>query len=288
MTNKISQELTQDEITKVMASVDIPTCPATLTETMREAQKDEPDIRALGRLISNDPGMSAIALKLVNSPIFGGRVEITSVPRAVERLGTKNIVCVVIASALRNSITGLPAAWLERFWQRNSTLATASALVARKLHGLSPDLAYTYTLFHDAAIPLIMKRFPDYAPMLEKCHKEGQLIAEAEIAQFPCTHPAVGSLLVRNWGLPRLVGQAIRFHHDPEAYDLSEDTLPATALSLIAVTQVSERLLIDIEDEIDIEVGDLLFDRATRHLGLSLDDLDGLQEALRDMLAGNT
>ncbi|MDX9945417.1 MAG: HDOD domain-containing protein [Azonexus sp.] len=284
MPNETMQELSLEELNKVMASVDIPACPATLTETMSEAQKDVPDIKILGRLISNDPGMSATALKLANSPAFGGRVEITSVPRAVERLGTKNIVCVVVASALRNSITGLPAAWLEHFWRRNSTLATAAALVARKQYGLSPDLAYTYTLFHDAAIPLIMKRFPEYQSFLTTCHQEGRMLAEAEAAQFPCTHPVVGSLLTRNWGLPRAIGQAIRFHHDKEAYSIPESTLPATALSLIAVTQVAEHLLTEIQDEVDIEVGDFLFNKATEHLGLSVDDLDRLQEAIRELL----
>jgi HD-like signal output (HDOD) protein len=284
MPNDTIQELSLDELNKVMASVDIPACPATLTETMTEAQKDMPDIKKLGRLISNDPGMSATTLKLANSPVFGGRVEITSVPRAVERLGTKNIVCVVVASALRNSITGLPAAWLESFWRRNSTLATTAAMVAKKQYTLSPDLAYTYTLFHDAAIPLIMKRFPDYAKMLEDSQKNGVMLADAEAKQFPCTHPIVGSLLVRNWGLPKMLGQAIRFHHDPEAYDLPESTLPETALSLIAVTQVAEHLLNEIFNEIDIEVGDVLFNKATEHLGLSPDDLDRLQEAIRESL----
>ncbi len=285
MPNETMQELSLDELNKVMASVDIPACPATLTETMKEAQKDVPDIKLLGRLISNDPGMSATALKLANSPVFGGRVEITSVPRAVERLGTKNIVCVVVASALRNSITGLPAAWLEHFWRRNSTLATAAAMVARKQYTLSPDLAYTYTLFHDAAIPLIMKRFPEYSAMMKACHENGQMLADAEAKQFPCTHPVVGSLLVRNWGLPKMVGQAIRFHHDPEAYDLPESALPESALSLIAVTQVAEHLLNEIFNEADIEVGEALFTRASEHLGLSQDDLDRLQEAIRETLA---
>ena len=46
-----------------------------------------------------------------------GRAEIV----AGERLGITNVVCVVVASALKASITGLPAAWIYSAgrWRRS-------------------------------------------------------------------------------------------------------------------------------------------------------------------------
>ncbi|WP_028994780.1 HDOD domain-containing protein [Azonexus hydrophilus] len=278
MAHNKTYELSHDDLNKVMASVDIPVCPGVLTEAMSEAQKDEPDIRRLADIITADPGMSAAALKLANSPLYGSGRAVSSVRNAVERLGTKNIVCVVVASSLRASITGLPAAWLEQFWRRTSMMALAASLIARRLYGISPDAAYTYTLFHDAAIPLMMKRFPNYGEVLEKCEREGMLLEQAEAQFFPCTHPIVGSLLVRNWGLPPILGQAIRFHHEPDAYDLPDRTLPGGALSFIAVTQVAEHLLAEIQQGEDLEVGSALFERAIDYLGISPDDLDRLRQ----------
>lgn len=278
MAHNKTYELSHDDLNKVMASVDIPVCPGVLTEAMSEAQKDEPDIRRLADIITSDPGMSAAALKLANSPLYGSGRAVSSVRNAVERLGTKNVVCVVVASALRASITGLPAAWLEQFWRRSSMMALAASLIARRLYGISPDAAYTYTLFHDAAIPLMMKRFPNYGEVLEKCEREGMLLEQAEAQFFPCTHPIVGSLLVRNWGLPPILGLAIRFHHEPDAYDLPDRTLPGGALSFIAVTQVAEHLLAEIQQGEDLEVGSALFERAIDYLGISPDDLDRLRQ----------
>lgn len=271
-------ELSHEALNKVMASVDIPVCPGVLTEAMGEAQKDEPDIRRLADIITSDPGMSAAALKLANSPLYASGSQVSSVRKAVERLGTKNIVCVVVASALRASITGLPAAWLEQFWRHTSMQALAASLIARRLYGISPDAAYTYTLFHDAAIPLMMKRFPNYGEVLAKCEREGMLLEQAEAQFFPCTHPIVGSLLVRNWGLPPILGQAIRFHHEPDAYDLPDRTLPGGALSFIAVTQVAEHLIAEIQQGEYVEVGSALFERAIDYLGISHDDLDRLRQ----------
>lgn len=272
-----SNELSPEDLQKVIATIDIPTCPGMVSDAMDEGQKDEPDLIRLSEIISSDAGMSAAALKLANSPLFGTSSPVSSVRKAVERLGTKNVVCVVVASALRASVVGLPTAWVEQFWKRTTMLALASSLIARRQYGISADAAYTYALFHDAAIPLLMRRFPNYGEVLEKCRREHIMLNVAEEQYYPCSHPIVGSLLVRNWGLPAILGQAIRFHHESDAYDLPDRTLPGGALSLIAVTQVAEHLLSEILDE-DIEVGNALFERALDFLGISGDDLDELRQ----------
>lgn len=285
MTNDKSYELSPEDLRKVVTSVELPSCPASAMETLKEAQKDEPDLRQLAKLIAADPMMSAAALKLANSPVFGGRQQVSSVPKAVERLGIKNIVCVVVASALRSSISGLPVAWLEAFWKRTGQQVAAAAIIARQQYGISPDATYTYTLFHNAAIPLMMKRFPDYEQVIDTCQREGRLLVEAEERFFPCSHPVVGSLLVRNWGLPPILGQAIRFHHEPDAYDLPDRTLPGGALSFIAVTQVADVLLGQLQETVDIEVGEALFQRALDYLGIASDDLDDMRQKIAAAIA---
>lgn len=269
-------ELSQEDLQKVIATIDIPSCPEMVGEVLQEGQKDDPDQGRLAEIICNDVGMSAAALKLANSPLFGTSSPISTVRKAVERLGTKNVVCVAVASALRASITGLPTAWIEQFWKQTMLLALASSLVARRQFGISADAAYTYALFHDAAIPLMMRRFPNYGEVLEKSRGEGIALNLAEEQYFPCSHPVVGALLVRNWGLPPILGQAIRFHHETDVYDLPDRTLPGGALSLIAVTQVAEQLVSEVLDE-NFEIRDALFERAIDFLGISDDDLDELR-----------
>lgn len=282
MTRDANYELSHDDVDKVMSSIDIPTCPAVVIDAMKEAQEEEPDLDRLAGIITKDAGMSAAALKLANSPLYGGGARISSVRKAIDRLGTKNIVCVVMATALRSSMSGLPAAWLEQFWKRTTSMAITASLVARRQYGISPDAAYTYSLFHDAAIPLMMRRFPNYGEVLEKCRNEGTMLVKAENDLFPCSHPVIGSLLVRNWGLPPIVGQAIRFHHEEDAYELPERTLPGGALGLIAVTHVAEHLLTEVLDDSDPEVGPALLAKALDYLAISENDLDDLRYRVAD------
>jgi HD-like signal output (HDOD) protein len=103
------------------------------------------------------------------------------------------------------------------------------------------------------------------------------MLIDAEVGRFPCTHPIIASLLIKNWGLPPILGLAIRFHHDEEAYDLPDTTLPGAALSFIAVTHIAEHLSYEIMGQADFDVGTKLFERAVSHLGISTDDLDDLR-----------
>lgn len=276
--NKSHQDLTNEDIDKVFSSIDVPTCPALVLEVMAEAQKDDPDIQKLVKSISSDVGMSAVALKIVNSPLFRSGTPITNIRLALERLGMRNILCVVIAAALRSSMSSIAPNFIEKFWDRTSYLATASGLIAKKQYGISPDAAYTYALFHDIGIPLMAKRFPDYEEVVSMSKSSGKMLHETEATYYPCTHPVIGYLMTKSWGLPAIIGQAIRFHHDPEVYELPDSVLPGAAISLIAITQIAEHIQGELSSEIDIEVGHELFLKAVQHFGISADDLADYKE----------
>lgn len=274
------QELRLDDLHEVLGSIDIPPCPAVVTQVMAAAQKDVPDLNALTDIIAGDVGMSAFAIKLANSPLFRRGNPTSSLPMAVSRLGMRNVVCVVVAVALRDTMKGdIEAAVLDRFWNRASIVAQVASQAARKLRGIAPDLVYTYALFHDAAVPVMMRRFKDYGAMLEQVEKSGASLVAEEDARYRCTHAVVGAMLARNWGLSASISSAVRFHHDREVYDLANPFLDDQTLSLIAVTHVAEHLVLEQNGEADAEVGDL-FPLAVAYLGLSKDDLHDLEELL--------
>ncbi|QLI81652.1 HDOD domain-containing protein [Chitinibacter fontanus] len=273
-------DLSQQDVEKVFSSISIPTCPAVVSEVMAEMEKEDPDIRRVAESIAADPGMVAVTLKLANSPLFRAGGQTSSIQHALERLGTRNINCVVIASALRSAMEGVASKYLAHFWSRASSLAMAAGLIARRQFGVAPDAAYTYALFHNAGQPLMMQRYPEYEKVLAQCRRDKLMVHQVEGQYFPCTHPVIGALLVRNWGLPSLVGQAIRFHHEPDLYDLPDKTLPGGAVSLIAVTHIAEYLSLEMDQEPDLEVGDAHFTRALAYFGIDSDELDALREII--------
>jgi len=273
-----AQTPAQEDLEKVVMSMEIPACPAVLMRVMEEAQKDDADIRVLAKMIEGDVGAAAAAIKLANSPLFRATSPITSTRVAVERLGVRNILCVVLVSALRGAMIGINSQFMDWFWSRSSSLATCAAAIARQHFGVRPDTAYTYAMFHNAGVPLMMRRFPDYLDAVTDCRRTGRLLAELEEERFECTHAVAGAILVRGWGLPSEIGQAVRNHHAPDVYRLGEGVLPPDMLPVIAATHLAERVQSEFFSENDTEVGAAMFDEAVRFFGLSSADLDELRE----------
>lgn len=273
-------DLSHDELEQTLASIEIPACPAVVMQVMAEAQKDSPDINVLSKIIVGDVGMSAFAIKLANSTLFRRGDATNSVSKAISMLGTRNIVCIVVAVALRNTMSSdISADVLDRFWNRASSVAQAASMLARKVRGIVPDMAYTYALFHNAAIPVMMRRFSDYGVMLKEVEKNKLLLVDVENERYRCSHAVVGALLARNWGLSGLMASAIRFHHDAEVYDPGKPFLEDQALGLIAVTHIAEHLVLEMAHETDVEVG-LFYPQAQAYLGLSDDEVDDLKDLL--------
>jgi HD-like signal output (HDOD) protein len=281
--NKL-HELSFDEIHHALASIEIPSCPVLVTQVMSEAQKDAPDLAIVAKLISADIGMSAFTLKLANSPFFRRGEATNSVIQAIARLGTRNIVCVVVAAALRNSMSGgLPPEFLEKFWNRVSNIATTAGSIARKLRGISSDSAYTYALFHDAAIPVMMKRFSDYSSTLDEALRKNLPLSELESSRYRCTHAVVGGMLANSWLLPKNIVKAIRHHHDADIYNIELNIVTDDERTLIAIVHIAERLAAEMLGETEMEPS-ILFDHACSYLGLHEDDLNDLKDDLSEII----
>jgi HD-like signal output (HDOD) protein len=283
-TGTTPRPLTHEELNDTLAAVRIPPCPAIVTEVMREAQRDEPSIKVLTRILASDVGMSAMAIKLANSPMFGSGGNVKSIQQAVTRLGISNILSVVIAVALRSTNSGLPAELMDSFWSRAATLALSAGVLARKHVGISPESAYTYALFHDAAVPVLMINFPDYAALYASASDHGAPFVLQEQEHFRCDHAVTGWLLARNWGLPAMIASAIRYHHDPELYILPEKELPSGALALIAVTVIAEYVVAEFAKDAEPVKG-RPFEDAMAFLGTSEVDLDEYRDIVAAALS---
>lgn len=274
----------RDKLAADLAAIRIPPCPAAVTEVLREARKEDPDFKVLSRIIASDVGMSAMAVKLANSPMFGSAARVKNVQQAISRLGTSNVLNVVIAAALRSSAEGLPADFMDRFWGLASARALCAGLLARKHVGIPPEDAYTYALFQNAAVPVLMQHFSNYAALYASAGDHGDKLVALEREHFHSDHAVVGWLLARNWGLPAKIASAIQHHHNPERYILPEDQLPSNALALIAVTQLAEYIIAELGGEAQA-VDQRAFEDARTFLGTADHDLDEFREIVAAALA---
>jgi len=159
--------------------------------------------------------------------------------------------------------------------------AMAAGITARKLRGIQPDTAYTYGLFHNAAVPVMMRRFKDYRALMDQAARDGFILAQEENRRYHCSHAVVGGLLARNWGLPATIANAIRHHHEPDLYGPARPYLDDASLALVAVTQVAEHLLAGNLGQANPEC-EASFEPAVAYLAAQSVDHPGLGGERRD------
>ena len=226
-----------------ISDIGIPPCPAILTRFMDEAQKDEPDYHRLANIISTDVSLSASLIKTANSPYFGSRQRVRSASEALAILGLNAASRAVAGIILRKSFPHVPN--LERFWDASARIARLSGWLALNfdLRVRSED-AYTFALFRDCGIPVLLGRFSHYQQLLNAANLETvRSFTEIESDELPTHHAMVGCLLAQSWWLPEEICLAIRNHHDLEALQSTESGLPLLSRKLIATAQLAEHII---------------------------------------------
>jgi len=223
----------------------IPARPAILDRVHIEMGKDEPDLNLLARIISADVALAGGLISIANSPYFGFHGRVRSVNEALMVLGL-DVACRAIAGLILRKLFPVTLA-LERFWDASASIARLSGWLAQhpdigvKIHA---NDAYTFGLFRDCGIAVLLHRFPYYHEVLLKANEEKTLsFTKIEEIQCPTNHTVIGSLLAQSWWLPEEINMAILFHHDYTVLERNDSTLmPQATRGLIAIAQLAEHI----------------------------------------------
>lgn len=176
-------------------------------------------------------------------PITAWGKKVRTVQEALLLLGLKSIVRTIAGLSLQGMFKDAPR--LERFWDVSAKTACLAGWLAQKLRsevGLRPEDAYTFGLFRDCGIPLLMIPFPEYEAILKVANADQEKgFTQVEDELLSINHAVVGAELAEGWLLPGEVAQAIQHHHDPVALEAGGlDTRPAR---MVALGQLAEHIL---------------------------------------------
>jgi HD-like signal output (HDOD) protein len=229
----------------VLGDNGIPSRPAILERVHIEMSKEEPDLNLLARIISADVALAGGLISIANSPYFGFHGRVRSVGEALMVLGL-DVSCRAIAGLILRMLFPVTLA-MERFWDASASIARLSGWLAQhSLNGikLHASDAYTYGLFRDCGIAVLLTRFPYYHDVLKQANAEKILpFTQVEEIQCPTNHAVIGGLLAQSWWLPEEMSTAIRLHHEYSILAKEDTTiLPQTTRGLIANTILAEHL----------------------------------------------
>ncbi|HEY0250598.1 MAG TPA: HDOD domain-containing protein, partial [Kofleriaceae bacterium] len=91
-------------------------------------------------------------------------------------------------------------------------------------------------LLHDIGRIVLQLGLPgDYGKMCEELKHSGESLVVAEKRVFGADHAAVGGCLMRMWGLPEILIEAVECHHEPARAS-------SQVADVLAVVRVAETL----------------------------------------------
>jgi len=271
-----------------LAGIKIPPRPSVMLSIEREMRNPAPNFGTLEEIISLDVGISGSLLKIANSTFFGYNGHARTIKEALQILGLNTVATAIAALSLRKAFAHVPN--LERFWDSSARIAQLSGWLVPRLDicrgKLRPDEAFTFGLFRDCGIPVLMSMYADYFEILKAANSEEvRPFTAIEEDEMGLSHATVGAALAVEWQLPQEFQVAIAWHHDRDTIlGQSPHAAPEdTARYFMAISQLAEYLFQKLSDMNKTCEWTKLGDACSETLGLQADEaIEALLQAARE------
>ncbi|WP_077529228.1 HDOD domain-containing protein [Vreelandella utahensis] len=280
-------ELTDEQIHNVLQGIRIPPQPQIMVDLQMEQAMPDPDIEQIAKLIRQDVSLSGMMLKFVNSPFLQHSNQISSIEQAVALLGPTTVINIINGLSIKGEMSDQAIRAMTRFWDTATDIAQVSAHVARAIGAKNPDESYAVGLFHNAGIPLMMERFPDYDDvMMESYARDEPRLIDVENRMLNTNHAVVGYYVAKSWNLPRHLCEVIAEHHNVQQVFAQTGTRAQERKTLLATLKIAEHVCGNFsilgQQEVDHEWQRLEQD-VLIHTGLTQYDLEEMAQNFRDM-----
>jgi diguanylate cyclase (GGDEF)-like protein len=215
----------------------LPTLPSVAVKVLQLCRKDDLNLAELASVVTNDPALSAKLLKVVNSPAFGLRQEVRTVPHAVSMLGANAVRTLVLSFSLSPDLTGAPRWSLKTYWKRS----VLSALAAREVLAGAPvvvrEEGFLVALLQDIGVLAFQRALGrGYEEAIGEAGAEHERLTARELVVFGADHAQVGAWLLGRWRLPERLCQAVSLSHRRAALDAPESDELRKLVHAVAVS----------------------------------------------------
>lgn len=220
-TKALDDYLQDPKLRRVVGKIStLPSMPDLFLKVVEELSGANPSIQRVGELISHDAAMTAMILRLVNSAYFGLRREVSNPTMAVNLLGVTTVTSLILTMHLFQSAdpTTLRQADLEGLWNQSLGTGMMARLIAEeeKQPQRIMDDCFTAGLLHVSGALVLGTEFTrEYRRVRTLVRDNGLPLAQAERDTFGITNAQVGAYLMRLWGLPNSIVEALAFYLEP-------------------------------------------------------------------------
>lgn len=199
-----------------LAKSDLPTLSTSAMRVSSLMRDENVTTRAVSDALGSDPALAAQVLRAANSPLYALVRRVTTLPAAVNVLGTKTIHALVIISAAANSFDrfGRNSKYGKRLWQHSVETGLVARELSRELGMRGNDESFLCGLLHDIGKLVMLRHDEQRFALLDEREPQMPPLAR-EMAVYGFTHTQVGALIMKRWELPEEICHAVSDHHNP-------------------------------------------------------------------------
>jgi HD-like signal output (HDOD) protein len=204
-----NSEAMQRALTDVVSRGDfvVPPYPAVAMRLQRLLAKDGYGVGEVADVIAADAALAATVLAAANSALLGAAAPISSLSRAVNRLGARTVGAIAVASGV-GAITVTTGVLLDvkaRVWRRCMTCALACQKLGAG-RGVAAEEAFLAGLLHGFGRSIAVASLEQ----LLKTHQPPRPLTVPEWLGIAEQHrAALANAVAQNWQLPAAIAEAI-------------------------------------------------------------------------------
>jgi len=173
----------------------------------------------MGKVIAKDPGLSVRLLKIVNSSFYGFQARIDTISRAITIVGIEDLKSLVLATSVIDKFNNIPVELVDMtdFWLNSVHCGLIAKLLAKESAVLHSERLFLAGLLHGLGSLVMYSKIPDKASeVLLAADYDRRLVGGLEHEIIGFTHADVGAELIKSWGLPESLYEAIGCYLNPE------------------------------------------------------------------------
>lgn len=211
---------------------EIPPMPNVMVKALEVIKNPNTGLKELADIMAVDQAISTKTLSLVNSAFYGFRQQVTSINKALVILGMMKAKNIIMSLALRQMMVSQGS---RELWEHSVKCAIAAEYLASEFQIINPDDAFIIGFLHDIGKILLNSKDPvKYSKIRYMVEQEDGDICALEKEYFGTNHCVLGAMISKKWGLPVILTNCIKYHHNPTL-----SSLPAAC----GIVYIADRLV---------------------------------------------
>jgi HD-like signal output (HDOD) protein len=216
----------------IEADITLPELPSIVFELNEVIANPMSSADDIAQVVQKSPSVTAILLKIANSPFYGFPSKIDKISSAVILIGTREIAGLALGLSILSTFDKIPKGLLDMpsFLKHSVACGILTRMLASRKGISQTEQFFVSGLLHDLGRLIIYCNFPeDSRNILNRSRNTNNLLYEVERDYFGCNHSHVAKHLIQQWKLPISLENNIFYHHNPSE---AQQTVPATLVHL--------------------------------------------------------